>query len=120
MKKYHDKASTATDTNYFSAVIKKIKHIIKTTIAFIVNPLNTNSNEIHIEPFGNDTGSLKMQLINLKNKALWSEKFTELKSMLEKLEIQKCMYIMQQKQTALTLCGTVCPVRTHILKILSC
>ncbi|RXG68942.1 hypothetical protein Avbf_09563 [Armadillidium vulgare] len=52
----------------------------KTTLAFIVNPLNTNSNEIHIEPFGIDTGSLEMQLIDLKSKALWSGKFTELKS----------------------------------------
>ena len=46
----------------------------KTTLAFIVNPLNTNSNEIHIEQFVIDTGSLEMQLIDLKSKALWSGK----------------------------------------------
>ncbi|GFU07290.1 SCAN domain-containing protein 3 [Trichonephila clavipes] len=61
----------------------------KTTLAFIVNLLNTNGNEIHIEPFGIDTGSL------------WSDKFTELKSKLEELEVQKCMYATQQKLTAL-------------------
>ena len=48
-----------------------------------------------MEPFGIDTGSLEMQLIDLKSKALWSEKFTELKSNLEELEIQKCMYVTQ-------------------------
>ena len=41
----------------------------KTTLAFIVNPFNTNSNEIHIEPFGIDTGSLEMQLIDLKKQS---------------------------------------------------
>ncbi|GFU88899.1 general transcription factor II-I repeat domain-containing protein 2B [Trichonephila clavipes] len=50
----------------------------KATLAFIVNPLKTNSNEIHIEPFGIDTGSLEMQLIDLKSKAAWSGKCTEL------------------------------------------
>lgn len=42
-----------------------------------------------------------MQLIDLKSKALWSGKFTELKSKLEELEVQKCMYVTQQKWTAL-------------------
>ena len=42
-----------------------------------------------------------MQLIDLKSKALWSGKFTELKSKLEELEVQKCMYVMQHKFTAL-------------------
>lgn len=111
LKQYRDKTSATVDTNYFSTVIKKIKDEFadrfeqfktnKTTLAFIVNPLNTNSNEIHIEPFGIDTGSLEMQLIDLKSKALWSGKFTELKSKLEELEVQKCMYVTQQKWTAL-------------------
>ena len=38
------------------------------TLAFIVNPLNTNTNEINIEPFGIDAGSLQMQLLDLKTK----------------------------------------------------
>nr|XP_012146258.1 PREDICTED: general transcription factor II-I repeat domain-containing protein 2-like [Megachile rotundata] len=111
LKQYRDKTSATVDTNYFSTVIKKIKDEFadrfeqfktnKTTLAFIVNPLNTNSNEIHIEPFGTDTASLEMQLIDLKSKALWSGKFTELKSKLEELEVQKCMYVMQQKWTTL-------------------
>ncbi|KAK9701122.1 hypothetical protein QE152_g30801 [Popillia japonica] len=63
----------------------------KATLAFIVNPLNTNSYQIHIEPFGIDTGS----------KALWNGTFTQLKSKLEELEAQKCMYVTQQKWTAL-------------------
>ncbi|GFW76371.1 uncharacterized protein TNCV_1581501 [Trichonephila clavipes] len=59
----------------------------KTTLAFIANPLNTNRYEIHIEPFGIDSGSLEMQLVDLKSKALGSGKFTELKSKLEELEV---------------------------------
>ncbi|GBL60620.1 hypothetical protein AVEN_241788-1 [Araneus ventricosus] len=73
----------------------------KSTLAFMVNPLNTNTNEINIEPFGIDAGSLQMQLLDLKIKDLWSGKFTELKSKLEELEIQKCMHIAQHKWTVL-------------------
>ncbi|GBM45669.1 hypothetical protein AVEN_237910-1 [Araneus ventricosus] len=73
----------------------------KSTFAFIVNPLNTNTNEINIEPFGIDAGSLQMQLLDLKTKDLWSGKFTELKSKLDKLEVQKCMHIAQHKWTTL-------------------
>ncbi|GBM22221.1 hypothetical protein AVEN_273411-1 [Araneus ventricosus] len=73
----------------------------KSTLAFIVNPLNTNTNEINIEPFGIDAGSLQMQLLGLKSKDMWSGKFTELKSKLEELEVQKCMHIAQQKWAAL-------------------
>ncbi|GBP21821.1 SCAN domain-containing protein 3 [Eumeta japonica] len=111
LKQYRDKTSATFDTNYFSTDIQNIKDefagrfqqfkTIKTTLAFIVNPLNTNSNEIHVEPFGVDTASLEMQLIDLKSKDLWSRKFTELKSKLEELEVQKCMYVTQQKWTAL-------------------
>ncbi|GBL87227.1 hypothetical protein AVEN_270508-1 [Araneus ventricosus] len=71
------------------------------TLAFIVNPINTNTNEINIEPFGIDAESLQMQLLDLKTKDLWSGKFTELKSKLEELEVQKCMHIAQHKCTAL-------------------
>ena len=100
LKQYCDKTSATVDTNYFSTDIKKkIKdefsdrfEQFKNTLAFIVNPLNTNSNEIHIEPFGINIGSLEMQLIDLKSKHLWNYKFTELKSKLEELEVQKCMY----------------------------
>ncbi|GBN23395.1 hypothetical protein AVEN_57746-1 [Araneus ventricosus] len=73
----------------------------KSTLVFIVNPLNTNTNEINIEPFGIDAGSLQMQLLDVRYKDLWSGKFTELKSKLEELEIQKRMHIEQHKWTAL-------------------
>ncbi|GBM14957.1 hypothetical protein AVEN_116603-1 [Araneus ventricosus] len=66
-----------------------------------LNPLNTNTNEINIEPFGIDAGSLQMQLLDLKTKDLWSGKFTELRSKLEELEVQKCMHIVQHKWSAL-------------------
>ncbi|GBM61614.1 hypothetical protein AVEN_269524-1 [Araneus ventricosus] len=73
----------------------------KSTLAFIVNPLNINTIEINIEPFGIDAVSLQMQLLDLKTKDLWSGKFTELKSKLEELEVQKCMHIAQHKWIAL-------------------
>ncbi|GBM48616.1 hypothetical protein AVEN_178234-1 [Araneus ventricosus] len=79
----------------------------KSTLAFIINPLNTNRNEINIEPFGIHAGSLQMQLLDLKTKDLWSGKFTELKSKLEELEVQKCMHIAQHKWTSLKEIGRV-------------
>lgn len=57
----------------------------KNALAFIVNPLKTNINDIYIEPFGIDAGSLQIQLLDLKSKGLWSGKLTELK--LEVLEV---------------------------------
>ncbi|GBO14716.1 hypothetical protein AVEN_230536-1 [Araneus ventricosus] len=71
------------------------------TLVFIVNPLNTNTNEINIETFGIFVGSPQMQLLDCKTKDFWSGKFTELKSKLEELEVQKCMHIAQHKCTAL-------------------
>ncbi|GBO14929.1 hypothetical protein AVEN_275082-1 [Araneus ventricosus] len=95
LKQYRDETNATIDTNYFSIDLKNIKagfaerfeqfKTNKSTLAFIVNPLNTNTNEINIEPFGIDAGSLQMQLLDLKTKDLWSGKFTELKS---KLEVQ--------------------------------
>ncbi|GBM68404.1 hypothetical protein AVEN_131708-1 [Araneus ventricosus] len=42
-----------------------------------------------------------MQLLDLKTQDLWNGKFTELKSKLEELEVQKCMHIAQHKWAAL-------------------
>ncbi|GBM85698.1 hypothetical protein AVEN_1797-1, partial [Araneus ventricosus] len=42
-----------------------------------------------------------MQLLDFKTKDLWSVKFTELKSKLEELEVQKSMHIAQHKWAAL-------------------
>ncbi|GBM41501.1 hypothetical protein AVEN_265723-1 [Araneus ventricosus] len=111
LKQYRDETNATIDTNYFSIALKNIKDGFaerfeqfktnKSTLPFILNPLNTNTNEINIEPFGIDAGSLQMQLLDLKTKDLWSGKFTELKSKLEELEVQKCMHIAQHKWSAL-------------------
>ncbi|GBN34556.1 hypothetical protein AVEN_33629-1 [Araneus ventricosus] len=111
MKQYCDESNATIDTNYFSTALKNMKDGFterfeqfktnKSTLAFIINPLNTNTNEINIEPFEIDAGSLQMQLLDLKTKDFWSGKFTELKSKLEELEVQKCMHIAQHKWTAL-------------------
>ncbi|GBN30020.1 hypothetical protein AVEN_67200-1 [Araneus ventricosus] len=111
LKQYRDETNATIDTNYFSIALKNMKDGFverfeqfktnKSAFAFIVNPLNTNRNEINIEPFGIDAGSLQMKLLDLKTKDSWSRKFTELKSKLEELEVQKCMHIAQHKWTAL-------------------
>ncbi|XP_059162018.1 general transcription factor II-I repeat domain-containing protein 2A-like [Physella acuta] len=98
---YRDENNATIDTKYFSVTISKMKdgfaerfEQFKTsasTLAFIVYPLNTNTNEINIEPFKIDAGLLQMQLLDLKTKHLWSDKFTELESKLEELEVQKSM-----------------------------
>ncbi|GFU79879.1 hypothetical protein TNCV_577591 [Trichonephila clavipes] len=59
----------------------------------------SKSNEIYIEPFGIENGSLEMKLIDLKSKALWIINRMERK--LKELEVQKCIYVTQQKLTAL-------------------
>ncbi|GBM69105.1 General transcription factor II-I repeat domain-containing protein 2A [Araneus ventricosus] len=111
LKQYRDETNAVINTNYFSIALRNMKDGFaerfeqfktnKSTLAFIVNPLNTNANEINIEPFGIDAGSLQMQLLDLKTKNLWSGKFAELKSKLEELEVQKCMPIAQHQWTAL-------------------
>ncbi|GBL81880.1 hypothetical protein AVEN_50481-1 [Araneus ventricosus] len=97
--------------NYFSIAFKHMKDGFaerfeqfktnKSTLKFIINPLNTNTNETNIEQFGIHAGSFQMQLLDLKTKGLCSGKFTELKSKLEELEVQKCMRIAQRKWTSL-------------------
>ncbi|GBL79953.1 hypothetical protein AVEN_28991-1 [Araneus ventricosus] len=111
LKPYRDETNAIIDTNYFSMALKNMKDGFakrfeqfktnKSTLAFIVNPLNTNTNEINIEPFGIDAGSLQMQLLDSKTKDLWSGKFTKLESKLEELGVQKCMNIAQHKWSAL-------------------
>ncbi|GBM10772.1 hypothetical protein AVEN_151-1 [Araneus ventricosus] len=108
LKQYRDETNATIDTNYFSVDLKNMKDGFverfeqfktnKSTLAFIVIPLNTNTNEINIELFGIDAGSLQLQFLDLKTKDLWSGKFTELMS---KLEVQKCMHIAQHKWAAL-------------------
>ncbi|GBM86490.1 General transcription factor II-I repeat domain-containing protein 2A [Araneus ventricosus] len=80
LKQYRDETNATIDTNYFRIALENMKDRFaerfeqfktnKSTLAFLVNPLNTNTNEINIEPFGIDAGSLQMQLLDLKTKDL--------------------------------------------------
>lgn len=80
LKEYREEVNTAIDINYFDIILKKMKDVFverfeqfktnKNALAFIVNPLKTNINEIYIEPFGIDAGSLQIQLLDLKSKGL--------------------------------------------------
>ncbi|GBN02500.1 General transcription factor II-I repeat domain-containing protein 2A [Araneus ventricosus] len=68
LKQYRNETNATIEANYFSIALKNMKDGFavrfeqfktnKSTLAFIVNPLNTNTNEINIEPFGIDAGSL--------------------------------------------------------------
>jgi len=108
LKQYRGETNAIIGKNYFSIVLKNMKNgyaerfehlkTSKSTLAFIVNPFNTNTNEINYVSFGIYVGSLQMRLLDLKTKDMWSCKFAELKS---KLEFQKCMRIVQHKSTAL-------------------
>ncbi|GBN12289.1 hypothetical protein AVEN_199459-1 [Araneus ventricosus] len=90
LKQYRNETNATIEANYFSIALKNMKDGFaarfeqfktnKSTLAFIVNPLDTNTNEINIETFGIDAGSLQMQLLDLKTKDFWSGNFTELKS----------------------------------------
>lgn len=61
LKQYCDETNANIDINYFCTTIKKMKDEFakrfeqfktnKSTLAFIVNPLNTDTHEINIEPF---------------------------------------------------------------------
>ena len=103
LKQYRDETNATIDTNYFSITTNKMKdefterfEQFKTnlsTLAFNVNPLNTKTNEINIESFGIDAGSLQMQLLDLKTKLLWSGKFTGLHCKFEQFEVQKSMHL---------------------------
>ncbi|GBO09766.1 hypothetical protein AVEN_274317-1 [Araneus ventricosus] len=76
LKQYRDETNATIDTNYFSMALKNMKDGFaerfeqfktnKSTLMFIVNHLNTNTNEINIETFGIDAGLLQMQLLDLK------------------------------------------------------
>ncbi|GBO01174.1 hypothetical protein AVEN_143818-1 [Araneus ventricosus] len=80
LKQYRIETNATIEANYFSIALKNMKDGFavrfeqfktnKSTHAFIVNSLSTNTNEINIEPFGIDAGSLQMQLLDLKNQRL--------------------------------------------------
>ncbi|GBN74239.1 hypothetical protein AVEN_85311-1 [Araneus ventricosus] len=80
LKQYRDETNATIDTNYFSIALKNMKHGFaerfeqfktnKSTLAFIVNPLNINTNEINIVPFGIDAGSLSNAFARFENQRL--------------------------------------------------
>ncbi|GBM83536.1 hypothetical protein AVEN_119698-1 [Araneus ventricosus] len=88
LKQYRDETNATIDTNYFSIALKNMKDGFaerfeqfktnKSSLAFIVNLLNTNTNQINIEQFGIDAGSLQMQLLDLKKRLVeWQVQRTQ-------------------------------------------
>jgi hypothetical protein len=69
--------------------------------AFVEKPLSVDVTELNYSVFNIDIGSFEMQLLELKNKELWSSKFERLNADMEKLEKNKCDLSSQQKWSAL-------------------
>ncbi|CAK6435131.1 unnamed protein product [Pipistrellus nathusii] len=73
----------------------------KATLAFVRKPLNATVTELNFSPFNIDIGNFEMQLLDLKNKELWSSKFERLCADMEILEKNKCELSSQHKWSAL-------------------
>ena len=81
------------DTNHFSITINKMKGVFAEKFErFKTNACSwqiLSTKILNIDPIGIDAGSLRMQLLDLKTKHLWSGMFTELKSKFEELVVHK-------------------------------
>jgi predicted nucleotidyltransferase len=73
----------------------------KATLAFVKKLLNATVTELNVAPFNIDIGNFELQLLDLKNKELWSSKFERLSADLEILEKKKCEFSSQHKWSAL-------------------
>lgn len=110
---YFQENNSDIDICYFKTTILNMKEAFlsrfqefrnsKATSAFVKNPINATLTELNLSPFNVDTGNYQMQLLDLKNKELWSSKFEHLCADLEILEKHKCELIVssQYKWSAL-------------------
>ena len=73
----------------------------KATLAFAKNPLKATITDLNFSPFGIDISNFEIQLLDLKNKEIWSSKFEHLCVDLEILEKNKCELSSQHKWSAL-------------------
>jgi hypothetical protein len=73
----------------------------KATLAFVKKPVYATVTELNFAPFNTDIGNFELQLLDLKNKELWSSKFERLSADLEILEKKKCEFSSQHKWSAL-------------------
>ncbi|XP_059530961.1 general transcription factor II-I repeat domain-containing protein 2-like isoform X8 [Myotis daubentonii] len=73
----------------------------KATLAFVKKPLSATVTELNFSPFNIDIGNFEMQLLDLKNRELWSSKFERLCADIEILEKNKCDLISQHKWSSL-------------------
>ncbi|KAG8453209.1 hypothetical protein GDO86_000003 [Hymenochirus boettgeri] len=72
----------------------------KATLAFVKKPLDSAVKRLNFSPFNIDIGNFEMQLLDLKNKELWSSKFERLCADIEILEKNKCELSSQHKWSA--------------------
>jgi hypothetical protein len=109
--KHRQKNNSSIDKHYFKTTILKMREAFlsrfqefknsKATLAFAKNPLKATITDLNFSPFGIDISNFEIQLLDLKNKEIWSSKFERLCVDLEILEKNKCELSSQHKWSAL-------------------
>uniref|UniRef100_A0A8C5PAV1 HAT C-terminal dimerisation domain-containing protein n=1 Tax=Leptobrachium leishanense TaxID=445787 RepID=A0A8C5PAV1_9ANUR len=109
--KHRQENNSDIDITYFKTALLNMREAFlkrfqefrnsKATLAFVKKPLDATVTELHFSPFNIDIGNFEMQLLDLKNKELWSSKFERLCADLERLEKNKCELSSQNKWSAL-------------------
>ncbi|XP_059162015.1 uncharacterized protein LOC131945046 [Physella acuta] len=74
-------------TDWFTEIFEQFKTNASTR-TFLIDSLNTKTNEINCEEFGIDACSHQVELQDIKTKHFWSGKFTDLRSKLGEFEVQ--------------------------------
>lgn len=115
LKEYTESMSCAIDLEYFKSAIQSMKHSFgkrfedfrkhKPTLMFLTSPLIAETKQINFSSFPSvDKRLFALQLIELKNKDLWSSKFEVLKMDIENLEREKEILAANHKWTELAKC----------------
>uniref|UniRef100_A0A8C4X7H4 HAT C-terminal dimerisation domain-containing protein n=1 Tax=Erpetoichthys calabaricus TaxID=27687 RepID=A0A8C4X7H4_ERPCA len=109
--KHRQENNSVIDIYYFKTAILNMREAFlrrfqefrnsMATLAFVKKPLSADVTELNFSLFNIDIGAFEMQLLELKNKELWSSKFERLNADLEKLEKNKCDFSSQHKWSAL-------------------
>ena len=69
--------------------MEDFRSFIRTTMSFLLRPLEVNTSDLNFSPFtGIDEAALQLEFKDLKTKDLWSSKFRILTAELEDLERQ--------------------------------
>ncbi|CAK6438343.1 unnamed protein product [Pipistrellus nathusii] len=109
--KHRQESNSDIDICYFKTTLLNMREAFlhrfqefrdsKATLAFVKKPLDASVTELNFSPFNIDIGDFEMQLLDLKNKELWSSKFVRLCADMEILEKNKCELSARHRWSAL-------------------